>query len=98
MKLANGIQLTDGSILDEAFSELKEKVKSLSGVSSTGVTDNTYIDSKIEEVKALIPVVDLSGYAKTTDIAEVVNSLNSLIEELKAGKYNVSVANTTTTV
>jgi hypothetical protein len=40
--------------------------------------------------------VDLSGYAKASDVEAVVANLNQLIEDLKTGKYASSTSTVTT--
>lgn len=95
----DNINLKDGRTLTEVLEGLG------TGGNSTPVdlkdyAKAEYVDSKIQEIKASIPVVDLTVYDTTKDvdnkIANVVASLNQVITDLKAGVYN-SVASTVVT-
>lgn len=98
MKLANSIILEDGRRLDEVIDEL-EKVKGSNGepVDLTGYVK----EDEVKEIKAEIEDLKVKVEGITVpDISSLTNTLNQLIADLQAGKYNVNTVsgNTTTSI
>ena len=85
MKLANGIQFNDGTNLED----FKSKVDLLSGASTEGSsnTDTSYVDNKVNEVKAEI-----------TDISNKIEELKTKVEGIIIPDVSKFITNDVTDV
>lgn len=103
------IHLPDGRNLNDVIKEIESKETSTVGgtpVDLSAYAKTEVVDSKIEEVKAEIEkeivgikasIPSINGLAKSSDIVTLTNTLNQLIADLQAGKYNNASTTATNT-
>jgi cell division protein FtsB len=109
MKLANGIQLSDGRILDDVVMEL-DKAKGMNGesIDLSDYTKKEELTAEVEKIEAEIKdisdkvneivIPNLSIYAKTEDIEKEITDLKSSIPSIDGLAKSADLGTLQTTI
>jgi cell division protein FtsB len=109
MKLANGIQLSDGRILDDVVMEL-DKAKGMNGesIDLSDYTKKEDLTAEVEKIEAEIKdisdkvneivIPNLSIYAKTEDIEKEITDLKSSIPSIDGLAKSADLGTLQTTI